>query len=159
MTERKTDKIKFFVKRYWLAELVSASASYLFAWLAITISEDKIISSYFGSIGALLGFYIPIYIKDLNKYREYTNLPRKRIYSVVAVGLLVEFGLSEAVDTLVMRPMCLYFAQSAINEFTIAIITGNVIANILFFALSGFMFAKRHAVISTFVKVKNGLNK
>jgi hypothetical protein len=69
MKQRWFDKIWFFVKRYWLAETVSAVGSYALAWLGMVVLNDKIVSSYAGSIGAFIGFYIVIYIKELKVYK------------------------------------------------------------------------------------------
>lgn len=155
------DKIKFFVKRYWLAELVSACISYLLAWLSIEIINDKLVSSYSGSIGAFIGFYAIIYFNEYKKKSKHSNLRINHIHREIAGNLLIEFGLSEILDVLILRPACLYFAQILISDFVIAIITGNIVENIFFYALSGFMFNRRESVTNFLIKVKNSyiLNK
>jgi hypothetical protein len=73
MKQRWIDKIWFFVKRYWLAETVSAVGSYTLACLGMVVLNDKIVSSYAGSIGAFIGFYAVIYIKELKAYKDAKN--------------------------------------------------------------------------------------
>ena len=148
------DKIIFFTKRYWLAELVSAFMSYLMAWVATNQSGDKILISYCGSAGAFIGFYSIILLNDIRNFPGNTGLSRIQIFKSISFSLLIEFGLSEVIDVLLIRPACLYVAQLSITSFALAIIAGNIWANIIFFLLSSYMFSRKEAIANWFSKLK-----
>jgi len=149
------NQINFFIKRYWLAELVSACISYLMAWVAINQSGDKILISYCGSAGAFIGFYSIILLNDIRNFPGNTGLSRIQFLKSISLSLLIEFGLSEVIDVLLIRPACLYVAQLSITSFALAIIAGNIGANIIFFLLSAYMFNRKEAIAKWFSKSKN----
>ena len=148
------DKIVFFTKRYWFAELVSACMSYLMAWIATNQNGDNILISYCGSAGAFIGFYIIICLNDIRNFPINTGLSRIQIIKSITLSLLIEFGLSEGIDVLIIRPACLYIAQLSITSFVLAIIAGNIGANIIFFLLSAYMFSRKEAIANWFSKSK-----
>ena len=149
------NQLNFFIKRYWLAELVSACMSYLMAWVAINQGGDKILISYCGSAGAFIGFYSIILLNDIRNFPVNTGHSRVQILKSISLNLLIEFGLSEVIDVLLIRPACLYVAQLSINSFALAIIAGNIGANIIFFLLSAYMFSRKEAIAKWFSKLKN----
>ena len=148
------DKIIFFIKRYWLAKLVSTFLSYLMAWVATNQAGDKILISYCGSAGAFIGFYSIIFLNDIRKFPINSRLSRIHILKSITLSLIIEFGLSEAIDLLLIRPACLYVAQLSITSFALAIIAGNIAANIIFFLLSAYMFSRKEAIANWFSKSK-----
>lgn len=148
------NKILFFIKRYGIAELVSAAISYLLAYLAYIVTSDKILISYFGSIGAFIGFYLIIFLRDYKTFPQPEKLSKKLIIKRIMVNLVIEFGLSELLDVFIARPLCIYLAQLYLTNFTITIITGNIAANIIFFLLSAFMFNYKDSVTEFFSNKK-----
>lgn len=153
---RMKNKIVFFIKRYGLAELVSATISYLLAYLAYIVTSDKILISYLGSIGAFIGFYLIIFIRDFNTFPQSEKLSKTLIYKRIIVNLVIEFGLSELLDVFIIRPLCIYLAQLYLTNFTITIITGNIAANVIFFLLSAIMFNYKDSVTQFFSKKITG---
>lgn len=150
------NKIVFFFKRYGIAELVSAVISYLFAYIAYLITSDKILISYLGSIGAFIGFYLIIFIRDFKTFPQPEKLSKTLICKRIMVNLVIEFGLSELLDVFIVRPLCIYLAQLYLTNFTITIITGNIAANIIFFLLSAIMFNYKDSVTEFFSNKKTG---
>jgi hypothetical protein len=150
------NKILFFIKRYGIAELVSATISYLFAYIGYIVTSDKILISYLGSIGAFIGFYLIIFLRDFNTFPQSENFTKKQIIKRIMVHLVIEFGLSELLDVFIIRPLCIYLAQLYLTNFTITIITGNIAANIIFFLLSAIMFNYKDSVTEFFSNKKTG---
>lgn len=150
------NKIIFFIKRYGIAELVSAAVSYLLAYLAYILIGDKILISYLGSIGAFIGFYLIIFLQDFRTFPQPENFSKKLIIKKIMVNLVIEFGLSELLDVFIARPFCIYLAQLYLNNFTITIIAGNIAANIIFFLLSAIMYNYKDSVTEFFSNKKTG---
>ncbi len=149
-----TNKIYFFLKRYGLAELVSAGLSYLLAWVSMLLKDDRLLASYSGSFGAFIGFYVVIYLNQFRKFPKEKAFSQFQIHRRIVADLLIEFGLSEVMDLFLIRPACLYFAQVLIADFTIAILVGSQVANIFFFLLSAFMFSRIEFISGKWLSVK-----
>lgn len=147
-------RLFFFIKRYGIAELVSAAISYLLAYIAYIVTTDKVLISYLGSIGAFIGFYLIIFLRDLKTSPQAEKLSKKQIIKRIIINLVIEFGLSELLDVFIVRPLCIYLAQFYISGFTVSIIAGNIAANIIFFLLSAIMFNYRNVVAGFFTKQK-----
>lgn len=149
------NKIIFFIKRYGIAELVSASISYLLAYLASIVTSDKILISYLGSIGAFIGFYLMLFLQEIKAFPHPEKWSKKQIIKRIMFNLIIEFGLSELLDVFIVRPLCIYLAQLYLTSFTITIITGNIAANTIFFLLSAIMFNYKDSVTELFSNKKS----
>lgn len=147
------NKLYFFLRRYGYAELISAIFSYLLAWMAAIVWDDKILVSYLASAGAFLGFYIVMIIRELKGFDNTEGFSQSKILKIISSNLLIEFGFSEILDIFLFRPACIYIAQISIPNFTLAIITGNIAANILFFLISAFMFSRKDVINSYLKKI------
>lgn len=148
------NKIIFFIKRYGIAELVSASISYLLAYLASIVTSDKILISYFASIGAFIGFYLMLFLQEVKAFPHPEKCSKKQIIKRIMVNLVIEFGLSELLDVFIVRPLCIYLAQLYLTNFILTIITGNIAANNIFFLLSAIMFNYKDSVTELFSNKK-----
>ncbi len=149
------EKIIFFIRRYWVAELFSIAGTYLFAGIAKTVFDEIIISSYFGTLGAFIGFYSVIYVNDRRRNARLSTTNALWIDRLLFKHLLIEFGLSELFDLVFIRPLCLYLAQLLFHKLLLSMIIGSMVANIFFFVLSGFMFSKKDKVSKLISSIKS----
>lgn len=151
------NKFIFFIKRYWIAEAFSIIGTYSFAWLAELMYNNILITSYSGSIGAFLGFYITIYINEQKQYNKNKITSGKWINKSILKDLLIEFGLSEVFDVFIIRPLCLVVAQLVLKDFLLSMVVGSIIANLFFFLISGFMYTQKEIISNkiNFIKAPN----
>lgn len=136
----------FFIKRYWLAELWSLIGTFAAAYLMQETYNTIISKAFAGSTGAFIGFYLVMYLKE-NKELIFKRWFNRQAFN----NLLIEFGLSELLDVLIIRPTCLMAAQTVTGSFSVALISGNLAANGVFFVLSAFMYSKRETITNRLI--------
>lgn len=134
--------VKFYVKRYYLAEIISFFASYFAFILASSIFDNEVVSAYFGTGGAFVGFYLPIAISEWRSTAKVTNQKNTKSILIIIKNLFIEFGISEVFDFFLIRPFCLLIASNLINIESLAVIAGNQAANISFFGIAALMHRK-----------------
>ncbi len=133
------ETIKFYIKRYYIAEIISFFASYFAFNIASSAFSNDVVSAYFGTCGAFLGFYVPIALAEWRSIPAAGSIGKWKQILIIIKKLVIEFGLSELLDFLLIRPFCLYSASSLISYETIAVIAGNQAANITFFGIAALM--------------------
>ncbi|HTM67044.1 MAG TPA: hypothetical protein VL093_12025 [Flavipsychrobacter sp.] len=129
-------KFLHYLKRYGFAEIAGAICVLLISSLTYYFTRNKIIAAYAGTIGENIGFYGVIIIRDMIDARRKTAYwSTKEIWPVLR-SILIEFGIAEALDTLVMRPLMLYLFTSLFTNYQLGALVGVVIADILFYSLA-----------------------
>lgn len=131
--------VKFYIKRYYIAEIISFFASYFAFIIASSAFRNDVVSAYFGTCGAFVGFYTPIAVSEWRSIPTPRSVGAWKQILIIIKNLAIEFGLSELLDFLLIRPFCLYSASNLISYETIAVIAGNQTANITFFSIAALM--------------------
>ena len=131
--------VKFYVKRYYIAEIISFFSSYFAFIIASAAFANDLISAYCGTGGAFVGFYLPIAFSEWRTISDGESGQLSKSIIKVIKNLSIEFGLSEIFDFLLIRPFCLYSASNFITNETLAIVAGNQAANVTFFAIAALM--------------------
>ena len=129
------------IERYALPEIVGTVATYLGYTNAGAFTHDPVASAYAAAICENLGFYTTMAVqqmmldrrKAIEKGREYGL--RERI--TTTRDLLKEFGISELLDTSLIRPIAVGIGESLLGEKGIVI--GKWGADLLFFIISYIM--------------------
>ncbi len=129
-------KFLHYLKRYGLAEIAGAVCVLLISSSTYYFTRNKIIAAYAGTIGENIGFYGVIILRDtIDAKRKAAHWSGKEIWQVLK-NILIEFGIAEALDTLLMRPLMLYLFTSLFTNYQIGALAGVVVADILFYSLA-----------------------
>ncbi len=129
--------IKQFIDRYIYAEIFATFTAMLGAIIIFSITNNKIISVYAGTICEGIGYYTLIVIRDvLNSIKYEQN--HKHKYKLINFlkdirRIIIEFGFSELLDLFIVRPFCMYIFTSWLSNFGVGILVGKVVADILFY--------------------------
>ena len=137
-------KPKEWSKRYILPELAGLVSALAGAHLAFAAGSDILVASFLAAWSENIGYYsIAIYreTKHLAEVRPETT--RAARFWLVLRNLTVEFGLAECVDSLFMRPACMFLCFELFSNHSVATICGKLIADVGFYAIAVFGYELR----------------
>lgn len=137
-------RIKEWSWRYLPAEIFGTLGAVLGAGLFFYYVQNGILAAYGGVIGENLGFYGYIFIGDFRKKRK-ENAKKNKKFSlaelrIVVKNLFLEFGFSEVLDSLLVRPACLFWFSRWMPEYGFGIVTGKIAADIIFYGPTIFAY-------------------
>jgi len=141
------NKIKEWLRRYLLAEILSTVLALATAWIIHRTTGDNVLAAFGGSAMASISFYGIIAFNDVRK-----NLKHHRKhdlgYGLVAYfkdlrNLVIEFGPSEILDVIAVRPFFMYLIPKLIGEFVLGTFIGKMIADVVFFIPAIVMYEVR----------------
>jgi len=123
--------------RYVPAEICGTIGVISGASLAYFFTGNRIAAAYVGVIGENIGFYGVILWRDLRR-RKLTHEKAGKGFGVreflkTIQHLFLEFGPAEALDSLLVRPFCLYWFSAWLPIFGVGIIVGKFVADIIFY--------------------------
>jgi hypothetical protein len=121
--------LKRWAARYLPSEIAGFFAIIAFGNLFMHLSGNIIISSYAASIADWVVYYGLIFFRDVTKSKE------KNKYKKTFLDMTVEFGPAEIVDTLVTRPFFLSIFTMMIANYSLGLMVGSLVANILFYSI------------------------
>lgn len=126
------------VRRYLPSELAGTCCALLCATVAARVGLDTIWVAVVATWGEGLGFYLPLFGRELAAQRQCVSLPRAAWRSVR--NLAVEFSAAELLDSGLLRPALLAGAMQLVPALPLALIAGKVTADLFFYtlAISGF---------------------
>ncbi len=144
------NKIKEWVRRYLLAEILSTMLSLAAAWTINRTTGDNVLAAFAGSAMASISFYGIIAYSDVRKSLKH-HRKHDLSYGFVAYfrdfrNLVIEFGPSEILDVVAVRPFFMYLMPKVIGEFLLGIFIGKMIADVVFFipAIVMYEIRKKH---------------
>lgn len=146
----KNKKLNEWVKRYLPAEILATPGAIAGAGLIFFLTKNRILSVYAGIIGENIGFYGFLAIREsLNDLKNSKNEGKKHGiigFSKTIRNLIIEFGFSEFLDSLIIRPFCLYIFSLIIKQFSIGIFVGKIVADLIFYipTIIAYELRKRH---------------
>jgi len=134
-------KVIEWVRRYlpnelagWVGELGGAAAVY-----QLTGSYAAAVVA--GTIGASVGYYATAYVNGVRwSYRAQTTRSRPArllIANALAVrSIVVEFGPAEAIDSILIRPVALYFGPFVVGSTAVGWVLGSIAADVAFYVMA-----------------------
>ncbi|MEA5459865.1 hypothetical protein VB796_12490 [Arcicella sp. LKC2W] len=130
-------KIKEWLKRYGLAEVVSLSLTVVSAWLAFRLTENKITTALVGTWVGNIGYFGTILIEDILLAKKQLKAIGKD-YSLETFfknvrALFVEFGIAELFDSLFIRPTLMYYIPLWIGDLSWGVVMAKFTADITFY--------------------------
>jgi hypothetical protein len=145
-------KIREWASRYLPAEIIATVTALIGAFAGHYFSGSLIGAAVGGTIGENVGYYGYFVVLETRRhYAGHAQHPQLRRIFLTAVktlrDLLVEFGPAEALDSLFVRPFCMYFGPQLVSNFTLGILLGKLAADVVFyaFAAAGYEVKKRYA--------------
>lgn len=130
-------KIKEWLERYVPAEIFATIGALAGSWLVFLLTGNRILSAYTGTISENIGFYgfffIREHIHDFNHSRRNNRKHGAVGFLRTMRNLLLEFGLSEFLDSLFVRPFCMYIFPVLISNYVLGILIGKIVADIIFY--------------------------
>ncbi len=145
-------KIKEWVRRYLVGEILSTVLSLATAWFINRTTEDNVLAAFVGSAMASISFYGIIAYSDVRKSLKHHRKHAMR-YGFVAYfkdlrNLIIEFGPSEILDVLAVRPFFMYLMPKVMGEFVLGTFVGKMIADVVFFIPAVVMYEVRKKHLS-----------
>lgn len=143
-------KIKEWFNRYFIAEIVSTFLSLGTAWFVKITFNENVIAAFAGSAAASLGFYGTIAFSDIRKSLKH-HRKHKLKYGFISYckdfrNLIIEFGPSEILDVIAVRPFFMYLIPRLTGNFLLGTFIGKMIADVIFYipAIVMYEIRKKH---------------
>jgi len=132
--------MKHWLKRYLPAEAFAIIGAIIGAGLVFLLTQNRVLAAYIGAISDGIVFYTVILIRDLNNSNKKNST--KEILKTIR-NLIIEFGLSELLDFLIIRPFIMYIFPLIIGNFAMGIFIGKIVADLIFYLPTIIMYELR----------------
>lgn len=146
------NKIREWLRRYLLADILSTILSLGTAWVIHRTSGDNVLAAFVGSAMASISFYGIIAYSDVRKSLKHHRKHDLRYgfssYFKDLRNLIIEFGPSEILDVLAVRPFFMYLMPKLMGEFVLGTFVGKMIADFIFFIPAIIMYEVRKKHLS-----------
>ena len=139
-------RIGGWLRRYLPAEAAGTGTALLCAGVAHAASGDLAVVALAGAWGENLGYYGTMGACELRRALAERRGARPRVWGAVAEvlrGLLLEFGLAETLDSLLVRPLAMGAAVRVIPHVGIAILVGKTVADLVFYVPTVLAYERR----------------
>ena len=141
------NKIREWIRRYLPAEILSTVLSLGTAWFIHRTTGDNVLAAFVGSAMASISFYGIIAYGDvrqsLKHHRKHDLRYGFAAYLKDLRNLIIEFGPSEILDVLAVRPFFMYLMPKVMGEFLLGAFVGKMIADVVFFIPAVVMYEVR----------------
>ena len=132
------------------ADILSTVLSLATAWIIHRTTGDNVLTAFAGSAMASISFYGIITYNDVRKSLKH-HRKHDLNYGFVAYfkdlrNLIIEFGPSEILDVLAVRPFFMYLMPKVTGELLLGTFIGKMIADVVFFipAIVMYEIRKKH---------------
>lgn len=127
-------KVGSWCARYLPAEVAGTVCAVAGAYLAFRITGDRPIAAIAGTLAENVGFYG---LMAVVVWREHTgDRCRGRRAGRTAVALFAEFGPAEALDSLFVRPLCMYVGPFLTGGIAGGSMLGKLMADAVFYTVA-----------------------
>lgn len=150
-----TNRPLVWLRRYLPAELVCTVTGLLGAWAAFALTGSPAAVAVAGTLGENVGFYGMMLGHEI-AHRGMRSL------SPIIRDLMLEFGLAEMLDCLLLRPALMYAGQMLAPNTALGIVAGKLVADIVFYVptIVGYELLRQRAlhtlVAKTLIVTKGG---
>lgn len=129
-------KVREWLHRYVPSEIAAITTAYLGFWYVITVTGNHTAASYASAMTENIGFYSVILFREFMKGRKHAaslNIPYTfSAFLETCLGLLVEFGPGELLDSFVVRPVTIGVATHYLGM-ELGVLVGKLSADVTFF--------------------------
>lgn len=144
-----TRGFRLWFTRYLPAEIVGTSLALLFATLTYNQTDSYLIATAAGLVGEGIGFWGFTIVREIiNTSHKIKNLPLWRrvikVTTATTTNLLIEFTTAETLNTLFVRPVCLYYGPQLIEPYSLGFLVGKMISDAFFFTVAACGYGANH---------------
>ncbi len=126
-------KLREWIKRYALAEAVAIILALIFSNMLMWLWDNIILTGFITTWIENFFFYGIITYRDLKEKKNINNGLKIKDFIIQLRNIIIEFGPSEYLDSFIIRPFYLSFFPYVISNYTLAIFTGIMMANITYY--------------------------
>ena len=140
--------IRLWFNRYLPPELIAIPSALLAANIVMLLTKNYLLAAYAGSFGENIGYYSFILVRDLYNAKKNNNDFKEKsnffIFKTQLTGLIVEFGMPELFDTLLVRPALMYVIPLLLISYNLGLFLAKLFADVIFisFAMLGYKYRK-----------------
>jgi hypothetical protein len=137
-----TSKTKEWVRRYLPAEVIATVTALLSAGGMYSATDSYPLAAIAGTIGENVGYYgyfvVIEWIRHHKNHRHHGVVRRTiLVFSKTVRDMLIEFGPAELLDSLLVRPFCMFVAPQIIGgPYVLGIFVGKVAADLVFYSIA-----------------------
>ena len=129
--------IQTWLRRYLPAEAVSlAAAMFVGAAAAMPSSTNPAMIAMAAAWAETTAYYATMLLRERRAY------PRQRLWQTLR-NLVLEFGVAEALDSLLLRPTLMYVAGQLVSDARLGVLIGKIAADVVFYIPTVIMFELR----------------
>jgi len=129
------------LRRYLPAEAVSVVGAMLFGSAAAMLSNNNpAVIAIAGAWGETTSYYATMVVRERRVH------PRRRLWRTLG-NLALEFGIAEALDSLLVRPTLMYLAGQIASDARLGVLVGKLAADIVFYVPTVAVFELRQRYI------------
>jgi len=133
MTLIHKNKLKEWLKRYLPAEVFAVTGALAGGLLVSHFFHNPLKTALGATWGETFGYYARLFYGDLKKRKYADNAVTLKGILKVIRDLLVEFGVAEYLDALLVRPSMMYIFPLLVRNIVIGLILGKFAADIIFY--------------------------
>lgn len=126
-------KLKEWLKRYLLAEILGLAIVLLVSNLVYFLFGNIILAAFLGTWSENITYYGTIAYKDLKLRKQ--NHGQITFWGFLKVfrNIIVEFGPAEYLDSFIIRPFYMILFPYLIPNYSLAVLIASVLANITYY--------------------------
>ena len=121
-----TNRPLVWLRRYLPAELVCTASGLFAAWAAAVLTGSPAAIAVAGTLGENVGFYGMMLGREIAQRGLRTLSP-------IIHDLMLEFGLAEVLDCLLLRPALMYIGQMLAPNTALGVVAGKLVADLIFY--------------------------
>ena len=122
-----SSRVQTWLRRYLPAEAVSLLAAVLLGSLAAWLTTNNAaVAAVVGAWGETTAYYATML------FRERRAFPHQPIWRTLT-NLTLEFGVAEALDSILVRPTLMYLSGQALSDVRLGILVGKLASDVVFY--------------------------
>jgi hypothetical protein len=130
-------KAKNWLKRFLPAEISGTITAVAASYITYYCTNNSIAAAYAGSVGETFGFYSTIFIQGALIEKRKLKAVNKRLTFIdfihIIKNILFDFGIAEILDSLFLRPFCMYIFPLWLKNYPLGILAGKVASDVCFY--------------------------
>ena len=130
-------KIKRWVQRFLPAEVVGTIIAIVVSSFTHYYTNNAVVAAYAGSLSETIAFYTTIIIHDAliarKKLEEEGKTLSFRNFVYLLRNILLDFGVAELLDSMLLRPFCMYIFPIWLGNYQLGILAGKIASDIVFY--------------------------
>jgi hypothetical protein len=125
-------RARVWLHRYLPAEIIGSSAALTAAVLASGGGLERAVVA--AAWAEAIAFYAFVTARELRRLRAEQRGPN--VVLLALRDVVAEFGVAEAADTIILRPLLMYAFADALGGLLVGVIAGKLVSDLIFYGLA-----------------------